>query len=279
MIKEFNFDSIEKKIPKRSRTSHKGDFGRVLVVGGSEGMGGAAILSSEASLFCGSGLVHLNTHPINVEASLIRNPEVMVTGNNINFSKPTSIDVLLCGPGLKTDEWSENIFNEVILTRDVKTMIFDAGALHFMSETNLEINADMVLTPHPGEAAKLLGISNNEVQDDRINAAKSISNKFSAYVILKGKETIICSGNDKEIFVCSEGGPELSSGGTGDVLAGVLSALIAQKVDIIDACKLSVAVHARAGEVFKNKTGEIGLNASSLIPTIRDLINKWIKFT
>ena len=119
MIKEFDFDSIEKKIPKRSRTSHKGDFGRVLVVGGSEGMGGAAILSSEASLFCGSGLVHLNTHPINVEASLIRNPEVMVTGNNINFSKPTSIDVLLCGPGLKTDEWSENIFNEVILTRDV----------------------------------------------------------------------------------------------------------------------------------------------------------------
>ena len=274
MIKEFDFDSIEKKIPKRSRTSHKGDFGRVLVVGGSEGMGGAAILSSEASLFCGSGLVHLNTHPINVEASLIRNPEVMVTGNNINFSKPASIDVLLCGPGLKTDEWSENIFNEVILTRDVNTMIFDAGALHFMSETNLEINADMVLTPHPGEAAKLLGISNNEVQDDRINAAKSISNKFSAYVILKGKETIICSGNDKEIFVCSEGGPELSSGGTGDVLAGVLSALIAQKVDIIDACKLSVAVHARAGEVFKNKIGEIGLNASSLIPIIRDLINK-----
>ena len=274
MIKEFDFDSIEKKIPKRSRTSHKGDFGRVLVVGGSEGMGGAAILSSEASLFCGSGLVHLNTHPINVEASLIRNPEVMVTGNNINFSKPTSIDVLLCCPGLKTDEWSENIFNEVILTRDVKTMIFDAGAIQFMSETNLEINANIILTPHPGEAAKLLGISNNEVQDDRINAAKSISNKFSAYVILKGKETIICSGNDKEIFVCSEGGPELSSGGTGDVLAGVLSALIAQKVDIIDACKLSVAVHARAGEVFKNKTGEIGLNASSLIPTIRDLINK-----
>ena len=70
MIKEFDFDSIEKKIPKRSRTSHKGDFGRVLVVGGSEGMGGAAILSSEASLFCGSGLVHLKTHPINVEASL-----------------------------------------------------------------------------------------------------------------------------------------------------------------------------------------------------------------
>ena len=274
MIKEFDFDSIEKKIPKRSRTSHKGDFGRVLVVGGSEGMGGAAILSSEASLFCGSGLVHLRTHPINVEASLKRNPEVMAIGTDIDFSMPSSIDVLLCGPGLKSDEWSENIFNEVLLAKDVKTMIFDAGALHLMSETNFEINADVVLTPHPGEAAKLLGISNNEVQEDRINAAKSISNKFSAYVILKGKETIICSNDDKELFICSEGGPELSSGGTGDVLAGVLSALIAQKVDIIDACKLSVAVHARAGEVFKNKIGEIGLNASSLIPIIRDLINK-----
>ena len=133
---------------------------------------------------------------------------------------------------------------------------------------------NIILTPHPGEAAKLLGISSNEVQEDRINAAKQISKRFSAYVILKGKNTIICSKDNQDIFMCSEGGPELSSGGTGDVLAGVISALIAQKMNIIDACMLSVAVHARAGEIFKNKIGEIGLNASSLILTIRDLINK-----
>ena len=274
MIKEFNFDSLEKSIPERSSNSHKGDFGKVMVVGGSEGMGGAAILSSEASLFSGAGLVHLSTHPINVEASLKRNPEVMAYGIDKSFSIPENIDVLLCGPGLKNDEWSKNIFNEVISANNFGVLILDAGALHFIVENNLETSKDKVLTPHPGEAAKLLGISNNEVQEDRINAAKSISNKFSASVILKGKETIICSYGDEELFICTEGGPELSSGGTGDVLAGVLSALIAQKVNIIDACKISVAVHARAGEEFRNKTGEIGLNASSLIPTIRDLLNK-----
>ena len=146
--------------------------------------------------------------------------------------------------------------------------------MHLISENKFEENKNIVLTPHPGEAASLLGVSNNEIQEDRINAAKSISEKFSAFVILKGKNTIVCSNNQEDIFECTEGGPELSSGGTGDVLAGVISALIAQKIDIIDACMLSVAVHARAGEMFRDKTGEIGLNASSLIPIIRELINK-----
>ena len=237
-------------------------------------MGGAAILSSEASLFCGSGLVHLNTHPSNVEASLIRNPEIMALGINKSLSIPDEFDVLLCGPGLKNDTWSNNVFNEVFNTGKIKTSVFDAGALNLISEKAIEDNKNIILTPHPGEAAKLLGVSSNQIQEDRVNAAKSIANKFSAYVILKGKDTIICSQNSEDVFKCSEGGPELSSGGTGDVLAGVISALIAQKLNIIDACILSVAVHSRAGEIFKNKTGEIGLNASSLILTIRDLINK-----
>ena len=274
MPKDFNFDSIQKKIPKRSLNSHKGDFGRVMIIGGSKGMGGAAILSSEASLFCGSGLVHLHIHPSNVEASLIRNPEVMALGINKKLSIPVDINVLLCGPGLKNDEWSNNIFNEVFKIKNIETLIFDAGAFEFINEKKFDENINIILTPHPGEAAKLLDISNNEIQKDRINAAKEISKRYSAYVILKGKDTIICSKNSEDIFVCSEGGPELSSGGTGDVLAGILSALVAQKLDIIDACKLSVAVHARAGKIFKNEIGEIGLNASSLIYTIRDLINK-----
>ena len=274
MSQDFNFDSITIKIPTRLENSHKGNFGRVLVVGGSEGMGGAGILSSEACLFCGAGLVHLNTHPSNVEASLIRNPEIMALGINKNISIPEKVDVLLCGPGLRNDKWSNNVFNEIFNTAKIKTSVFDAGALDFISEKIIEDNQNIILTPHPGEAAKLLGVSSNEIQEDRVNAAKTISKEFSAYVILKGKDTIICSQNSEDVFKCSEGGPELSSGGTGDVLAGVISALIAQKLDIMDACMLSVAVHARAGTIFKNKTGEIGLNASLLIPTIRDLINK-----
>ena len=114
MTEEFNFDSLKIKLQKRSSNSHKGDFGRVMVVGGSEGMGGAAILSSEASLFCGSGLVHLNTHPKNVEASLIRNPEIMAQGVDNLFSIQSNISVLLCGPGLKEDNWSQSVFNTVL---------------------------------------------------------------------------------------------------------------------------------------------------------------------
>ena len=274
MSQDFNFDSIAIKIPTRLENSHKGNFGKVLVVGGSEGMGGAGILSSEACLFCGAGLVHLNTHPSNVEASLIRNPEIMALGINKSLSMPDKVDVLLCGPGFKNDTWSNNVFDEVFNTAKIKTSVFDAGALNLISEKTIKDNQNIILTPHPGEAAKLLGVSSNEIQEDRVNAAKTISKEFSAYVILKGKDTIICSQNSDDVFKCSEGGPELSSGGTGDVLAGVISALIAQKLDIMDACMFSVAVHARAGTIFKNKTGEIGLNASLLIPTIRDLINK-----
>ena len=99
MIEDFNFDSIQIKIPKRAENSHKGNFGKVLVIGGSDGMGGAAILSSEASLFCGSGLVHLHTHPNNVEASLKRNPEIMALGINNNYKVPNEMNVILCGPG------------------------------------------------------------------------------------------------------------------------------------------------------------------------------------
>ena len=275
MTEEFNFDSLKIKLQKRSSNSHKGDFGRVMVVGGSEGMGGAAILSSEASLFCGSGLVHLNTHPKNVEASLIRNPEIMAQGVDNLFSIQSNISVLLCGPGLKEDNWSQSVFNTVLKDNKKNILLYDAGALRLLSRIN-EIDSckETILTPHPGEAAELLNISVDEVQKNRVNAAELISEKYKSTVVLKGKHTIVCSMKNKSVFICSDGGPELSTGGTGDVLAGVISSLVAQNLDIVDACLLSVAAHAKAGELFANDVGEIGLNASSLIPIIRDLINK-----
>ncbi len=273
-MESFNYDSINVEIPKRPSNSHKGDFGKVLVIGGSEGMGGAAILSSEASLFCGSGLVSLNTHPLNVEASLKRNPEVMALGVDSDIKIRNKVDVILCGPGMKSDAWSRKAYDTIYVQKNLKALILDAGALNFLSEKKItNFNNDMILTPHPGEAAKLLNISTSEIQKNRINAAKSISKIYHATVVLKGKDTIISSSNCKDIFVCSEGGSELSSGGTGDVLAGVISAIIAQKVNVIEACLLSVAVHARAGKIFHNDVGEIGLNASSLIPIIRKLLN------
>lgn len=277
MVEKFNFETINIEIPERNNNSHKGDFGRVAVLGGSEGMGGAAILSSEASLFSGAGLTHLYTHSTNVEAGLQRNPEIMSLGINSNFEIPNNIDVLVCGPGLKNDDWSESVFNKVFKNNDINTIILDAGALSFLHKSFLEysrLKSEIILTPHPGEASKLLDVSIEEIQEDRCSAAVKIAEKYHANVILKGNGTIVCSKKNLELYQCAEGGAELSSGGTGDVLAGVIGALIAQNVKPIDSCLLAVAVHSRAGKLFKEEIGEIGLNASNLIKRIRDLLNK-----
>lgn len=277
MIEDFNFDSIQIKIPQRSENSHKGDFGKVLVLGGCKGMGGAAILSSEASLFCGSGLVHLHTHSTNVEASLKRNPEVMTLGIDNDYEIFDGIDVVLCGPGLKDDEWSYGVYKQAITINDKHALILDAGALRYLSKSYKDFqvtNRSLILTPHPGEASMLLNVSIDEIQEDRSGAAKEISNKYNADVILKGNKTIVCSKIDNRISLCNEGGPELATGGTGDILAGVISAMVAQKLTPHDSCILSIALHARAGKSFNENVGEIGLNASALIPLIRNLLNK-----
>jgi len=277
MIKDFNFDSIQIKIPKRLASSHKGSFGKVLVLGGSDGMGGAAILSSEASLFCGSGLVHLHTHPNNVEASLKRNPEVMALGINDDYEIPNDMDIILCGPGLKNDDWSYGVYEKAVSKDGEHMLILDAGALHFLYksyEDSQIVDKHLILTPHPGEASVLLDVTIDEVQADRSNAAKEISKKYNADVILKGNQTIVFSKLNERSVLCNEGGPELSTGGTGDVLAGIISSLVAQKLSHFDSCILATALHARAGKIFKKNIGEIGLNASSLIPIIRKLLNK-----
>ena len=275
-MNEFNFDSIKIKVPKRDENSHKGDFGRLLVVGGSEGMGGAAILSSEAALYCGAGLINLQTHNTNIQASLERNPEVMCSGIGSDLSMQ-KIDTLLFGPGLKNDKWAYNIFQNCIKTANFKNVILDAGVLNFFEdfyEKECCKFENLVLTPHPGEAGALLNISVEEVQKDRVSSIKNIAKKYNAHVILKGNGTLIASNDRDGIFICSEGGPELASGGTGDVLAGILSSLITQGMGILDSCILAVAVHSRAGKIFKQDTGEIGLNASSLISISRDLLNE-----
>ena len=277
MANEFSLDSIQITIPKRSKNSHKGDFGRALILAGSEGMGGAAILSSEACLFSGAGLVSMYTHPSNVEASLTRNPEIMALGIKKDFEIPKNIDVLLCGPGLRNNEWSANIVKKAFTTKKLKILIFDAGAFDFLPDLSSKFSchdSQIILTPHPGEAGKLLNISNDEVQKNREDSAKELSKKYNANVILKGKGTIVCLKDSTDVYICSEGGPELSTGGTGDVLAGVIAGLTSQKLSISDACMLSVAVHARAGEAFKRDIGEIGLNAGSLSPIIRNLLNR-----
>ena len=276
MALNFNFESLGIRLPQRNKNAHKGSHGKVLVIAGSEGMGGAGILASEASLYCGSGLVTLFTHKSNVEASLVRNPEIMALGIQDRIESPDNINVFLIGPGFTNDKWSEIAYKCLSTNTKNAYLIFDAGALYFLSEPKkINVSKGAILTPHPGEAAKLLNTTIENIQANRESSAQKIAIKYDAEaVILKGHNTVVYIKNTDKTFLCKDGGPELASAGTGDVLAGILSALLAQGLSIKDACLLAVAVHSKAGINFKEEVGEIGLNASALIMLSRKMLNQ-----
>ena len=276
MALNFNFESLGIRLPQRNKNAHKGSHGKVLVIAGSEGMGGAGILASEASLYCGSGLVTLFTHKSNVEASLVRNPEIMALGIQDRIESPDNIDVFLLGPGFTNDKWSEIAYKCLSTNTKNAYLILDAGALYFLSEPKkISVSKGAILTPHPGEAAKLLNTTIENIQANRESSAQKIAIKYDAEaVILKGHNTVVYMKNTDKTFLCKDGGPELASAGTGDVLAGILSALLAQGLSIMDACLLAVAVHSKAGINFKEEVGEIGLNASALIMLSRKMLNQ-----
>ena len=283
ILQSFTFQELKNLLPNRAKDSHKGNFGKVLICAGSPGMGGAGILASEASLFCGSGLVTLVTDTSNVSPSLLRNPEVMAIG--VDMVEGVDIDlkikdhsVILYGPGIANTAFAKTILGKILKSANNSKIILDAGALHIAASSKSLIkksNKTILMTPHPGEAAILLNISIEEVQRDRLSAAKQIADTYGAsIVILKGMGTMVFDSKNNKSFISSCGGPELASGGTGDVLAGVLTALLAQGLDIRNASLIAVAVHSEAGLKFKEEIGEIGLNASSLIPIIRQLLNQ-----
>ena len=283
ILQSFTFQELKNLLPNRAKDSHKGNFGKVLICAGSPGMGGAGILASEASLFCGSGLVTLITDTSNVSSSLLRNPEVMTMG--VDMVEGVNIDlkikdhsVILYGPGIANTAFAKTILDKILKSANNSKIILDAGALHIAASSKSLIkksNKTILMTPHPGEAAILLNISIEEVQRDRLSAAKQIADTYGAsIVILKGLGTVVFDSKNNKSFINSCGGPELATGGTGDVLAGVLTALLAQGLDIRNASIIAVAVHSEAGLKFKEEIGEIGLNASSLIPIIRQLINR-----
>ena len=283
ILQSFTFQELKNLLPNRAKDSHKGNFGKVLICAGSPGMGGAGILASEASLFCGSGLVTLVTDTSNVSSSLLRNPEVMITG--VDMVEGVNIDlkikdhnVILYGPGIANTAFAKTILDKILKSANNSKIILDAGALHIAASSKSLIkksNKTILMTPHPGEAAILLNISIEEVQRDRLSAAKQIADTYGAsIVILKGMGTVVFDSKNNKSFISSCGGPELATGGTGDVLAGVLTALLAQSLDIRNASIIAVAVHSEAGLKFKEEIGEIGLNASSLIPIIRQLLNQ-----
>ena len=191
---EYAFKDVESLLQKRPSNSHKGHFGSTLVLGGDKDMGGAAIMAAEAALKSGSGLVSLISHQTHLEASLVRNPEIMTIGCDQPKDAILALadkDVFVCGPGLSLSSWSEQIMKMLIkhLENNDGSVIFDAGALRYIAKNNISLKAikgPIILTPHPGEAADLLRMSSKEIQQDRIKAAENLAAKYNATIVLKG---------------------------------------------------------------------------------------------
>ena len=273
-------DSIS-KVVYREQDAHKGHFGNVVIVGGDRGLGGAGLLSSRAAVYSGAGLTSLVTRPEHVSASLVSCPEVMVkgvdSGQDIeeHLVKP---DVIAIGPGLGQSAWSEQMIQRVFWEaekRDV-SVIMDADALNLLTKLKLSSNLPkrLILTPHPGEAARLLNTSVAVIESNRFSAAAKIQKKFNATVVLKGSGTVIChkSGGTQKWGICDSGNPGMATGGMGDVLTGIIAGLLAQGLTLKEAAEAGVDLHAKAADQASLEFGEAGLTSSDVINELKYLL-------
>ncbi|WP_019340114.1 NAD(P)H-hydrate dehydratase [Stutzerimonas stutzeri] len=274
-IEPFALRLCEANLPvltPRSPTAHKGSSGQVLVIGGDLGTGGAALLSAEAALRCGAGMVTLATRPEHVTASLVRRPEIMCSGVESTYALTAlaqRADVLVIGPGLGQAPWGRSLLSLAPQCR--VPQVWDADALNLLAAGAVELPNDCLLTPHPGEAARLLDTSVAAVQADRPAAARALAARFGCAVLLKGAGTLIAD-RDGRLALCDRGHPAMASAGLGDVLAGVAGALLAQGLAPFEAACLAVWLHAVAGERL-GAAGR-GLAAADLIPVIRELLEE-----
>lgn len=259
----------------RSRTAHKGLNGRVLVVGGAAGMAGAARLAAEAALRAGAGLVHAAVAPESVAAVMAGRPEIMCRGvaGVADFADwIEAADVIVLGPGLGRGSWGEGLAGALL--EAPAPLVVDADALNYLAAHPVRRD-DRVLTPHPGEAARLLGEIPAAVQAARSRAVAAIAARFGGVAVLKGACTLVAQASEKPespVAVCDRGNPGMASGGMGDVLAGVIAALVAQCGFSAAVVESAVLVHAAAGDDAA-ADGERGLLASDLFAHLRRRVN------
>jgi len=267
----IDYRLLSAELAPRRRDSHKGAHGHVLIVGGEQGMSGAVRLAGEAAARCGAGLVSLATRASHAAILTAARPELMCHG----VEQPEQLAELLqrasavaIGPGLGQGEWGRAMFGRVLESH--LPLVVDADALNLLAGDPLR-HDKWVLTPHPGEAGRLLGCSNSEIEQDRFSAIASLEASYGGVIVLKGCGSLILD-EDAGLALCSEGNPGLASGGTGDVLTGVIVSLIAQGMGLREAARLGVVLHAAAGDLAAAE-GERGLLAGDLFPHLRQLVN------
>ena len=274
VLRRIDDEAIKSLLPPRKRNAHKGDFGHVLIVGGGPGMSGAVRLCGEAALRTGAGLVSVATHPSHHAIVACGRPELMChavqTADDL-APLVARASVIAIGPGLGRGEWSQTMFNAVMQS-DLPDlpMVIDADALNILSESEVR-KPDWILTPHPGEAARLLARKTVDIQEDRRGSLKDLAEKYGGTPVLKGAGSLIAATGGPA-WLCSAGNPGMAAPGMGDVLTGIVAALRAQGLSAEMAAVAGVEIHARAGDAAA-ASGQRGLMASDLLQELRAWVN------
>jgi NAD(P)H-hydrate epimerase len=264
---------LSRWLSPRRRDSHKGSNGRVLCIGGEHGSGGAVMLCAEAALRAGAGLVEVATRERHVQPLLSRLPEAMVNDVVDSASLQAALDradAIALGPGLGQQAWGLGLYERAIAS--ARPLLLDADALNLLASHPFALPADAVITPHPGEAARLLGISTVQVQQDRFHAARALCERYACVVVLKGAGSIVASAHETPRVIAA-GNPGMAVGGMGDVLSGVIAALRAQGLNAFEAASCGALLHASAGDAAAHEGGERGLLPSDLMPWLRHYAN------
>ena len=267
----IDWSLLQPLLAARDRGAHKGHFGHVAVVGGNHGMAGAPRMAAEAAARVGAGLTTVAMRPEYTAAMAAARPEIMwhgITDNETMDRALSRASVVAVGPGLGRDDWARKLFEKVV--DSPLPLVIDADALNILAEQPRS-RGYWILTPHVGEAARLLQCQPADISADRVGAARQIQQHFSGMVVLKGAGTVIC-GEEGDIAICSGGNPGMASGGMGDALTGVIVGLIAQGLPFESAARAGVALHAAAGDEAA-RAGERGMLAMDLIGCLRKLVN------
>ncbi len=270
-VRSIHAANLERLAP-RAQDTHKGQLGHVLVIAGDLGMGGAGLLSAQAALRCGSGMVSLATREQHISAALSRLPEVMACAirSSSELLKPLQrATVLVVGPGLGQSAWSRTLLSTA--AQRAIMQVWDADALNLLADGVCSQPQQCILTPHPGEAARLLNISTAHVQADRCAAVLAIAQRYNAVTVLKGHHSLIATATG-ELSRVERGHPVMAGAGFGDVLSGVIAALLAQGLAAYPAACLAVWLHACAGEQLASQGR--GLVASDMCASIRQLLEE-----
>lgn len=266
-------------LSSRPRDSHKGQFGTVGIIGGGNGMIGASLLAGRAALKLGAGCVYVGLLADNAPGVDMQQAELMLHKAQAMLQLP-KLDVIAIGCGMGHNLGAQKILHDALKLQ--VSLVLDADALNMLAmrpdlrSLLFTRKAPSVITPHPGEAARLLGISTEEVQLSRPSVAQELARRMNCSVVLKGAGSL-CVTRDGKIWLNNTGNPGMSGPGMGDVLSGIIAAFIAQGLSADNAMLLAVHLHGAAGDALAQQQASIGMTASEVTEWSRWLLNQWIK--